>query len=66
LLVGSSAFAIVSAFSFSASVINHRASAVTPRHLSGAEAQVQSVERSAKRPPVTSELWVPSTSCRCY
>ena len=62
LLVGSAAFAIVSAFSFSVSVINHRASAVTPKHLSRAEAQVQSVERSAKRPPATSELLVPSAS----
>jgi hypothetical protein len=62
LLVGSAAFAIVSAFSFSVSVINHRASAVTPKHLSRAEAQVQSEERSAKRPPVTSGVLVPSAS----
>jgi hypothetical protein len=62
LLVGSSAFAIVSAFSFSVAVINHRASAVNPRHLSRAEAQVRSAERSAKHPPVTSELLVPSAS----
>lgn len=61
LLVGSATFAIVSAVSFAVSVTD-QASAGPPRHLSRAEAQVQSAERSAKRPPVTSELLVPSAS----
>jgi hypothetical protein len=58
LLVGSAAFAIVS---FAVSVTD-QASATPPRHLSRAEAQIQSAEGSAKRPPVTSELLVPSAS----
>jgi hypothetical protein len=58
LLVGSAAFAIVS---FAVSVTD-QASATPTRHLSRAEAQIQSAEGSAKRPPVTSELLVPSAS----
>lgn len=61
LLVGSAAFAIVSAVSFAVSVTD-QASAGPPRHLSRAESQVQSAERSAKRSHVTSELLVPSAS----
>lgn len=63
LFIGSSAFAIVSAFSFAVSISGEHLK-VTQRHLSRAEAQVLSAERSAKRPPDKSDLLVPAAPDR--
>ena len=58
--VGSAVFAIVSAFSFAAGVTERNVGETKPKHLSKAEAQIQSDERSATRRSVTPDLIVPS------
>ena len=62
LLVGSAAFAIVSAFSFALSISDRHVSVTTPRHPSRVEAQIRSKERSATHLPMKADLVVPSAS----